>query len=1251
MKAFFLAFSLAALGLAQSTDAVLSGQVNDPSGATIPGAELTARNLKTGVSTRTTANESGVYLFAALQPGTYQLTAEHRGFKKHILDQVPLEVGSRLTLNIRLEIGTSAEVVEVLATTETVMGLTSSSVGGVITGQQLVDLPLGGRNALNLVTLHAGVVGDTVSGARIGTLNITVDGINVQDNRINIGISSPIFTSVDRIEEVRVITSPADAEFRGSGQIQFVTRGGTNQFHGGLFHQHRNTVLNANTWFNNQRGRDPETGLPISPRNDLIFNQYGGRLGGPIRTNRTFFNFSFEGQRIRQKGAVTTTVWTDNARRGIFRFFPGVQNANAIAAAPTVDLAGAPVRPATATGALQAVSLFARDPNRIQPDRTGLLQRFIDQMPLPNNFRFGDGLNTAGYTWRRRSSNNFEKFSVRIDHNFNSTHRATFSYDYEKGAQPNGFLAQQYPNGQGGDVKSRDSLFSLGVTSTLRSNLLNELRLGALRPRLRFNAPWELAGTEFLPRVGTQPFVPDFGTVTDLIDVSNDPQGRITPVYVYSDSLTWLKGKHAFKAGGELRFASTNGFNSFDVMPRAVIGTGGTPFQNINTIPGIAQNLTGAQNLLNDLTGTLGSLVQALNSPGGANPAFLAGEGKQRVWKSREYGFFFKDDYKVTAALTLNLGVRYDWFSVPWDGNGRAVALVGGSQSIFGLSGTTFGDIFQPGRSAGSLTQFELVGGRSPNPDRKIYGDDFNNFAPAVGLAWKLPWLGREMTVLRIGYGIGYERDSLRQVDVLAGDQPGLRERRVFTTANYLSLANMQLPLTALDKPLSLVPLTDRVQTARTYDSGLRTAYVQNWNFSIQRSLTRNLTLDVRYVGNKGTGLLRGADVNEMNVFENGILDAFLITQQGGHAPLFDRIFQGINLAGRGVVDGRTVTGSDLLRVNSTTQAYFVSGNVGTLANFLSNTDQYTNVRGGLLRRAGLPENWVMANPQFASARYTGNVANSTYHSMQVEVIRRFSAGWTFQGNYTWSRALGEEEGSGQELLDSYRTQRNRSLDKRLLGSHRTHVFRNNGTWNLPFGPGRRLLGGRGGVVSRLVENWQMGFIFNLLSGAPIGFGSGVASFNGFTDNTPVALAALANSAGNLRKTGNSVVYFDEYSQIPDPGIARITDREGIRGRSTLKAITDSAGNILMVNPVPGQLGTMSQRFVEGPGSFGLDFNLIKRLKVTETVQLELRLDAINAANSPQFNNPTTDINSTTFGRITGAGGSRILYLGTRINF
>ncbi len=851
---------------------------------------------------------------------------------------------------------------------------------------------------------------------------------------------------------------------------------------------------------------------------------------------------------------------------------------------------------------------------------------------------------------------------MRLDHNFTDKHRISYVYTYEPQTTSNGFLAQPFPQSPGGTFEGDARVHSLTLTSVLRPSLLNEFRVGIQRASLRFKAPWEITGNTGLGVAGGQPFLLDMLTITDPVNASNDPQGRISPVYEYADTVSWLKGRHQFKGGASVRFVSTNGFNSFDVMPRAVFGAGGQTVQNINTITGIGQNLAAAQNLLYNLTGSLANARQAFNSPGGSSPSFLAGEGKRRTWQTRELSFFFKDDWKIRPNFTAFLGVRYEWYGVPFEVNGKTVGLVGGSAGIFGLSGTSFADMFQPGRTAGALTQLELVGKNSPNSNRLLYNNDNNNFAPFVGFSWnpqpKDGWLktllGDGKTVFRAGYGLFYDRTtSLRLLDVVAGDQPGLRSVRTLTQASYLNLTRLTLPLTPLDQPLALVPLTDRSQTVRTYDSGLRSEYTQDWNITLQRSLAKNTTLDVRYVGTKGTRLIRGTTINDANVYETGVLEAFRITQAGGASPLLDRIFMGLNLAGLGTVNGTTIRGSDLVRANSTTQGFFSSHDVGGFAAYLSNSDQFTNVRGGLLRRAGLSENYINTNPQFSSARLFGNFGNSTYHSMQVELKQRLGS-VDIQANYTWSRALGDEEGDGQEQNDSFRSLRNWTNDKRLMSFHRTHVVRSNFVWELPLGPGKKFLGGTHGFFGRLLEKWQIGGIYNVFSGQPISVQATLNTINQLgDDNTPVAVAAFSKGAGEAVRTNNGVVYFQGLTQVADPSIAGMTTLNGIQGRSTLRAIADSSGKLLLVNPTPGVLGSLRPRFLEGPGSYRLDMNLVKRITVREGMNFEIRADATNILNSVTWSNPNADINSVNFGRITGVPGSswRIMQVGLRFSF
>jgi Carboxypeptidase regulatory-like domain len=291
-----LGVSLAGLANSQSTDAVVSGIVTDPSGAAIANATVTARNTKTGVNTTAKTNAAGVYLFAALLPGAYQLVGEHEGFQKYVYEDLQLDVGSQFTINLSLTLGKTADSVVVQAATEQ-LETSTSTVGAVITSRKLEDLPLVGRNAYDLITTQAGTSpsGQNFNGARAGALNITVDGVQARDNYLDqLVFSARAATiSVDRIAEFRIVTSPADAEYgRGAGQIQSISRSGTNRFHGSLFEEHRDTDLTANTWFNNQLGTDPKTGQAIAPRNFLVRNQFGGRAGGPIHKNKTVFHIN-----------------------------------------------------------------------------------------------------------------------------------------------------------------------------------------------------------------------------------------------------------------------------------------------------------------------------------------------------------------------------------------------------------------------------------------------------------------------------------------------------------------------------------------------------------------------------------------------------------------------------------------------------------------------------------------------------------------------------------------------------------------------------------------------------------------------------------------------------------------------------------------------------------------------------------------------------------------------------------------------
>ena len=415
---------------AQTTEATVSGTVTDPSGAHVVGAAVSASNPATGVTSSTLTNQAGVYVFASLPPGKYRIAAEHPGFRRAVISDVDLAVGSQVTVNVALDLGQTTESVEVRAAA-TEVNVSSTSVGSVVESRRILDLPLVGRSAYDLVGTQPGVVingtnGVNINGSQTGAINYTTDGINTQDNLLNGAFNTNVSNtvSVDRVEEFRVVTSPADAEYgRGSGQVQLITRAGTNQYHGSAWEELRNTDLNANDWFSNQAGLNPVTHLQQAPRNILIRNQFGLRFGGPVKHNKTFFNGIWEEDHQNQRVAVNQTVYTPTALQGLYRFFPGATNANAATIVPTVDTSGNPVQPPNTTGPLQTISIFGRDPNRFASDPTGIMAKDLSLMPPPNNFLIGDGLNTAGFLWARPVINKFQLYEGRIDHIFSEKHR------------------------------------------------------------------------------------------------------------------------------------------------------------------------------------------------------------------------------------------------------------------------------------------------------------------------------------------------------------------------------------------------------------------------------------------------------------------------------------------------------------------------------------------------------------------------------------------------------------------------------------------------------------------------------------------------------------------------------------------------------------------------------------------------------------------------------------------------------------
>ena len=1048
LTAALLCFFLAATNaFAQSR---ISGTVADASGALIPGVSVTATNTQTGVVTTVISNESGAYNFASLQPGSYKLMAELPGFQNQTYDNVTLGTSDQIRLNFTLTVATVAQSVEVSVDAQSLLTATSSSIGEVLSDRRVAELPMVRQDVLDLVRIMPGMrvdpFGDQFSaftGLPTNTINTTRDGLSVTDTRNNV-LSGTTTMNPDLIGEVRVILSPVDAEFgRGNGQVQVLTRSGTNEFKGAAVWNLRNTALSANSWLNN-RNRDGLTGewspTPIDWRNT---NQYTVSLGGPIIKARTFFFALWDQNISRTRTIVTTPVLTDTARQGIFRYFDNWNSADAQFVPPTfpvpaanatypvVDLLGNPMAPprnpdgSPYSGSLRCYSVFgnvkvdgspftqadcpggialtgaAWDPLRQRADQTGYIQKLLATMPRANYFYQGniaaggatvDGLNIAAFRWTRSAdgisgaggqggtnpeSIGRKQLNLRIDHNFNTSHRIGAGWTIQRDYNEDNLAA--WPGGFFGSSLRRPQVLTVNVTSTLSASLVNEARYGISYQYNEVNPPWlssdpniskdaeswllpggKNASTGAVYPVAFTPGAGNFSFGNNIINNGSTFSGSSSPLFNYADTLSYTKGKHAFRTGVDLRFTRSTGYSG-GVVPTATGGAGGNPSTLANAIAGLPNQLAGsrtnAANMLYLLSGSLNT----------ASTFYWVGsqeDAKKGVWQdytttqkrireqvANEWAVFFKDDWKVRPSLTVNLGVRYEIYGSPYLRGGYTAAVDGQGAGLFGVSRSDTGGLFDRWLSPGNIylsgygpnvsvanalqcsntaasqnpllpapncdparmTQLQYVGPGSDNPDKSVVRKDWGNLGPAIGFAWQLPWFGQGKTTLRAGFSMTYGVASrgAANLENVIGNVAGASSTAGLVTSDFPALTtNRALQLGDLSviqpvKPTSpatpggLIPIYNRATAITAYDPNFKTPYTQNMTMSLTRTVTRNLVVDLRYEGALGRRRAdgNGLNVNLANVYYNKeLFDALEMTRRGEDAPLFDQMLAGLNL-------------------------------------------------------------------------------------------------------------------------------------------------------------------------------------------------------------------------------------------------------------------------------------------------------------------------------------------------------------------
>ena len=810
-----LAVFLLAISLNAQVTSTVTGSVLDPSGAAVPAADVNLRltgGQTVAFSTKTTA--SGTFTIASVPPNTYDLVVEVPGFLKVVLAK--MEVLPNRTLDvpsIRLAVAGTTQAIEVNEVSNAVQ-TTSSEVSTTITKNQIQDLPTMNRSPLGFLQTQAGINNargnTTVNGQRSSYVNMTLDGVNIQDNYIrqNDMDFSPNMLLLDQVSEVTVTSSNADASAGGgSSQVSYVTPTGGNQYHGSGDWSNRNSALAANTFFNNQSG----VAIP-----HLNQNQVGAKLGGHIIKDKLFFYVNYEAFRLKQQTPENYTVLTPDARNGIFTYL----------------VSGAPLK----------ANLF----NLMGTQANPIMQSLLAQVPTTiNYYNRGDSTssllrNTAGFLFNDRYNRTRDNLTGTLDYNLSSRNNLHASYVYNRDILDRPDCDTTFNTIPTCWNDNATKLATLSWRFTPTATLTNQAQFGfnlapavfAVSPA---GVPYFMAGTSYTNPVNT--FL---------------PQGRYTNTYNWSDRANWVHRAHAVSFGVTGQRVTIRNYNYASIVPTYTVGFGTGNQGLVNSqLPGIsASDLSAANTLLATLGGYLNTDAQLFNITSRTS-GYVNGAANIRNLFFNNYASYVTDTWHVSRRLTATLGMRWDYYT-PVDER-DALALFPVVQN-----NNPIATMLDP-----NLT-LDFAGSAVGRP---WYSPSKHQFAPNAGLAWDVAGDGK--MVIRAGYGLFYVDDNLGQaMSNSYASNSGLSSTVqnsglkgiITSTPPPINAPGFQVP-----RMLAQNYLLNTQQAVAMPDPGLTTPYVQQWNIGIERAI-KNTLLNIRYVGNHGVKMIRGLDFNQVQI-------------------------------------------------------------------------------------------------------------------------------------------------------------------------------------------------------------------------------------------------------------------------------------------------------------------------------------------------------------------------------------------------
>jgi hypothetical protein len=1120
LGAMLFGVSPVAFGQGVNTKATLTGAVQDASGAVVPGATVIIRNIATGITNETVSNGSGGFAVAALDAGTYEATVSLEGFKTFKVDKIVLTPGDTANVIAKLEVGKAEETITVSARSE-LIDTTSTTVSSTISSDQIQSLPVVTKSAMQIVTFMPGVNSNATHTQRNSTalglpqsaIAIVIDGVNIQDQSVKStdGFYPDIRPQNDLVEQMSIAeaTGTADSSGQGAVQIKFVTRSGSNKLNGSAYEYLRDGKLNSNSWANSSKGL---------PKNEINWNQYGFRIGGPIVIpglydghNKAFFFVNYEEFRLPITSATTRQTLSPSAQAGLFQY--GCVASGCSGAVNVLQLAAKNGQISTIDPTMAAMNAQINAAVATQ----GTIQKNVD-------------LNTYQYSWQPNLFRAEHLPGGRLDVNITNNHRLTVTQVFQKVNSDPDIINNGYPSYPGFAVDSTQYSFrytgSASMRSTLSKNMVNEGGWGTIWSPVYFSAnitPDRYFGGYNLayptPPTGTPALAP--------FNVTGTASNRNGSNYNIHDTLSWLKGNHSLSFGGvytkvtdlEQSHSIIQGISlGFDTTNDPAAGL----FNTTNFPGATAADLTNARNLYAQLTGRVSQVTgNAVLQPNGQY--VYRGDPTERIHQD-ELGLFAQDQWRLKPTFTVNAGLRYELqYPIQPEASiysrndlndlcGRAGMGAAASNAPLATIGCPFG---QPGipLNGGAPTYKQYTGG---DPG---YNLDKNNFAPSVGVAWQpnrqSGWLRQILgdptyATVRASYGRAFNQPGTADYLATLRNGPGLTvNANRNTTNNNLVAANESWPIllsqtSRLGPPgsctgtqnVGCIPTSVSFPQAIAFNTGIlefdpnyQTSYTDSWSVGFQRSLGKDTSFEIRYIGNRTEGISTSVNYNEQDIYNaafggsSSFVDEFRKAQRnlaanvaGGKGPTF--AYTGIpgtsplpiflasylGLSPANASDPSKYTGTNWTNSATISSLSLLTPNIFTFAS--------TNTTNGLFGNstfrangiaAGMPANFWVMNPDVVSDQLRTAEGFTHYGTLQLLVNHRLTKGLQFSLNYSYQ----EQYASSLDTLF-----RQRALLRSTLAP--PHAFKVTTNYELPIGHGERYGANMNKWLDGVVGNWQL---------------------------------------------------------------------------------------------------------------------------------------------------------------------------------